>query len=226
MTLPLKTAKARSFPTQSSMLRGNGITPEQEETNGHRSTGQTIYSLCDRCAGRDLDPVSEQGQHSPSCLFVVVRRRILSCRFIPASRREPVVFDKEGFVTLGCNIHDWMIAYVAVLGTPYFRVTGGDGHVRAKERPGRDNTLLRSGNRRSKARRRTFAQHVDVAGVIPKQLALYSGSEAGLSGASARPAFDRRISLKFRFRSFQKPAPLFRSLRSLTLSAKCDLSPR
>jgi len=33
---------------------------------------------------------------------------------------EPVVFDKVGFVTLGCNIHDWMIAYIAVLPTPYF----------------------------------------------------------------------------------------------------------
>ena len=40
---------------------------------------------------------------------------------------QPVVFDKVGFVTLGCNIHDWMIAYVAVLPTPYFQVTGNDG---------------------------------------------------------------------------------------------------
>ena len=48
---------------------------------------------------------------------------------------EPVVFDKEGFVTLGCNIHDWMIAYVAVLPTPYFQVTGQDGHVALKNLP-------------------------------------------------------------------------------------------
>jgi plastocyanin len=40
---------------------------------------------------------------------------------------EPVVFDKVGFVTLGCNIHDWMVAYVAVLPTPYFEVTRADG---------------------------------------------------------------------------------------------------
>jgi plastocyanin len=48
---------------------------------------------------------------------------------------EPIVFDKEGFVTLGCNIHDWMIAYVAVLPTPYFQVTGRDGHVALKNLP-------------------------------------------------------------------------------------------
>jgi plastocyanin len=45
---------------------------------------------------------------------------------IPA---EPVTFDKEGFVTLGCNIHDWMVAYIAVLPTPYFQVTGKDGRA-------------------------------------------------------------------------------------------------
>jgi len=51
---------------------------------------------------------------------------------VPAA---PVLFDKEGFVTLGCNIHDWMVAYVAVLATPYFRVTGSDGHVTLKDLP-------------------------------------------------------------------------------------------
>jgi plastocyanin len=49
---------------------------------------------------------------------------------IPA---RPVLFDKIGFVTLGCNIHDWMIAYVAVLPTPFFQVTGNDGRVMLKE---------------------------------------------------------------------------------------------
>ena len=45
---------------------------------------------------------------------------------------KPVVFDQVGFVTLGCNIHDWMIAYVAVLATPHFQVTGQDGRASLK----------------------------------------------------------------------------------------------
>jgi len=48
---------------------------------------------------------------------------------------QPVVFDKVGFVTLGCNIHDWMIAYVAVLSTPFFQVTGNDGRAVLKDLP-------------------------------------------------------------------------------------------
>jgi len=41
--------------------------------------------------------------------------------------KETIVFDKPGIVTLGCNIHDWMVAYVVVLATPYFAKTGTDG---------------------------------------------------------------------------------------------------
>src|SRR5438034_5369794 len=40
---------------------------------------------------------------------------------------EPAVFDKVCFITLACHIHDWMIAYVAVLPTQYFQVTSQDG---------------------------------------------------------------------------------------------------
>lgn len=48
---------------------------------------------------------------------------------------EPVIFDKAGFVTLGCNIHDWMVAYVAVLTTPYFQITGSQGHALLRDLP-------------------------------------------------------------------------------------------
>lgn len=40
---------------------------------------------------------------------------------------ETEVFDKVGIVTLGCNIHDWMVAYVIVLPTPWFKKTGPEG---------------------------------------------------------------------------------------------------
>lgn len=42
----------------------------------------------------------------------------------------PVVFDKPGLVALGCNVHDWMVAYVLVVDTPYFAKTGADGRAR------------------------------------------------------------------------------------------------
>lgn len=85
---------------------------------------------------------------------------------IPA---EPVVFDREGFVTLGCNIHDWMIAYVAVLGTPYFRVTGGDGRVQLKNLPAGHYTV-QAWQPSLKGAPETFAQPVEVAESGTKEL--------------------------------------------------------
>ena len=38
-----------------------------------------------------------------------------------------ILFDRPGPVTLGCNIHDWMVAYIYVLATPYYAKTGADG---------------------------------------------------------------------------------------------------
>ena len=38
-------------------------------------------------------------------------------------------FDRPGEVVLGCNIHDWMKAYVFVVDTPYFAVTDGAGEA-------------------------------------------------------------------------------------------------
>ena len=42
---------------------------------------------------------------------------------------QPIIFDKPGEVALGCNIHDWMEAYVLVVNTPYFAKTGSDGRA-------------------------------------------------------------------------------------------------
>jgi plastocyanin len=47
----------------------------------------------------------------------------------------PVVFDKPGVVVLGCNIHDWMVAYVYVSETPYFTKTEAAGTAAIDDMP-------------------------------------------------------------------------------------------
>ena len=66
-----------------------------------------------------------------------VRHQVYS--FSPAKRFElplysgkpaaPVVFATPGVVELGCNIHDWMLAYVVVVDTPYFAMANAQGRV-------------------------------------------------------------------------------------------------
>ncbi|MSU65655.1 MAG: hypothetical protein EXS38_06055 [Opitutus sp.] len=52
--------------------------------------------------------------------------------------REPIVFDRPGIVAIGCNIHDWMLAYVVVLETPWFAKSAADGTAKiANAPPGR-----------------------------------------------------------------------------------------
>ena len=82
---------------------------------------------------------------------------------------EPVVFDKVGFVTLGCNIHDWMIAYVAVLPTPYFQITGKDGRAQLKNLEAAQYTV-EIWQPLLKGAPENFAQKVDLTGSAARQL--------------------------------------------------------
>jgi len=44
-----------------------------------------------------------------------------------------ILFDKPGVITIGCNIHDWMIAYVLVVATPHFAKVDAAGNVRLRD---------------------------------------------------------------------------------------------
>ena len=76
---------------------------------------------------------------------------------------EPVVFDKEGVVTLGCNIHDWMLAYVAVVGTPDFQITRDDGRATLRNLPA-GSYRVEVWQPRMRASPEKLAQTVDVGG--------------------------------------------------------------
>jgi plastocyanin len=43
---------------------------------------------------------------------------------------QQVRFDKPGLITLGCNIHDWMLGFVLVLDSPWFAQTDAQGLAR------------------------------------------------------------------------------------------------
>lgn len=45
------------------------------------------------------------------------------------------VFDRPGVVTLGCNIHDWMIGYILVVPTAYFGKADAQGMARLRDLP-------------------------------------------------------------------------------------------
>lgn len=53
-----------------------------------------------------------------------------------------VTFDKPGAVSLGCNIHDTMIAFIYVTDTPFAAKSGADGVAVVQDAPAGAATLL------------------------------------------------------------------------------------
>ncbi|WP_440106767.1 methylamine utilization protein [Acidovorax sp. BL-A-41-H1] len=110
----------------------------------------------------DAEIVQEGRQFVPAVLVVPtgtavmfpnrdkVRHHVYS--FSPAKKFElklyagtpssPVVFDQQGVVTLGCNIHDRMVGWVVVVDTPYFgRSAAGTGKLQIDNVPAGRYTL-------------------------------------------------------------------------------------
>jgi plastocyanin len=50
---------------------------------------------------------------------------------------ESIVFDIAGLVTIGCNIHDWMISHLVVVPTPWFAQSDAQGSVKITAPAGR-----------------------------------------------------------------------------------------
>lgn len=77
-------------------------------------------------------PNSDQVRHHVYSFSPAKKFELRLYKSIPA---EPVVFDKAGIATLGCNIHDWMLGYVVVVDTPYFAKTDDSGRLKIDEVP-------------------------------------------------------------------------------------------
>jgi plastocyanin len=63
---------------------------------------------------------------------------------LPLSEQEltvPILFDMPGIITVGCNIHDWMVAYINVVDTPYYALTDDDGKAVIEAMPTNEYTL-------------------------------------------------------------------------------------
>lgn len=48
---------------------------------------------------------------------------------------QEVRFDQAGLVTLGCNIHDWMLGFILVLDSPWFAQTDTEGRAQLDYQP-------------------------------------------------------------------------------------------
>ena len=102
--------------------------------------------------GRQFNPlvtVVQTGTDIKFPNFDSVRHQVYS--FSPAKTFElklysgvpssPVKFDRAGTVVLGCNIHDFMLAFIQVVDTPYFAKTNKLGKATLHDLPNGNYTL-------------------------------------------------------------------------------------
>ncbi len=98
----------------------------------------------------------------------------------------PVTFDRAGVVTLGCNIHDQMRAYVFVVEAQYFGRTDAAGRWSAPDvEPGE--YQLEIWHPRSRVQRAVVEQRVTV-GAAGAQLVIRAGAALKLRSESQVPA--------------------------------------
>ena len=55
---------------------------------------------------------------------------------------KPVLFDQPGYVVMGCNIHDNMIAHMLVVDTPYFAISDARGVAQIVDVPPGEYSLI------------------------------------------------------------------------------------
>jgi plastocyanin len=79
-------------------------------------------------------PNSDRIRHQ---VYSLSPARSFNLKLYAGSAAPPVTFGQAGLVVLGCNIHDSMVGFVAVVDTPYFGRTGPDGRVRIEAPAGR-----------------------------------------------------------------------------------------
>lgn len=116
-------------------------------------------------------PNSDDVRHS---VYSFSPSKTFTLKLYSGTPAEPVVFDKPGLVTLGCNIHDTMLAYVKVVDTPYFGKSSADGRIRMASVP--------------QGRYQLMLWHPWLDGAEPAQpLLIDSGNAAAKLALSLRP---------------------------------------
>jgi plastocyanin len=63
--------------------------------------------------------------------------KVFTLKLYAGTASAPVSFDKPGLVVLGCNIHDYMVGFVAVVDSPYFAKLSASGSTVLNLPPGR-----------------------------------------------------------------------------------------
>lgn len=90
--------------------------------------------------------------------------KVIDIKLYSGTPAEPVVFDKPGVATLGCNIHDRMSAHVIVVDTPTFALTDAKGQATFDLPPGEHRVKAWHADQKSPSQLQSLKLDVPAAG--------------------------------------------------------------
>ena len=120
MTTTLSRLATLAFATLPLSAIAVPVTVQVRGPNGEPLAGAAVAVEVKGRAGKTSTAKAEMGQRDR--------------QFFPGD--EPIVFDKPGVATLGCNIHDRMSAHIIVVDTPTFARTDDKGQASFDLPPG------------------------------------------------------------------------------------------
>lgn len=145
---PLSGAVVELKPMDSSGQSQSDTLAVQEEPNTSRDIGShEVPAIMDQ-VDRRFEPyilVVQEGDyvHFPNSdsikhhVYSFSAAKSFQLRLYRDKSPEPLQFDEGGIVPLGCNIHDWMIAYIYVAQSSWVGQTQEDGAIRFDAPTGR-----------------------------------------------------------------------------------------
>ena len=74
-------------------------------------------------------------------VYFFAKAKTFELKLYDSSEAETMIFDREGIIPLGCNIHDNVLSYVYVIGTPHFAQTDDSGKSALEDLPAGECTV-------------------------------------------------------------------------------------
>lgn len=125
---PLRDAVVIAEPVQGSPAPRPGLKAVMDQRNLMFVPGALVVQT-----GTAVDfPNSDQVRHQ---VYSFSSAKTFQLALYAGKAHAPVLFDKPGLVTLGCNIHDSMLGYIYVTDSPWYGRTGADGTLQLHDLP-------------------------------------------------------------------------------------------
>jgi plastocyanin len=139
VSVVVKDAKGEAVPDAVIALYALDGTPATEPTAGpveivQKDQEYSPFVTVVRVGTEVVFPNQDDIQHH---IYSLSKAKRFEKPLYAPGAHESVIFDQPGIVTLGCNIHDWMVAYVVVLPTPHFAKTDARGAAQLRVPAGR-----------------------------------------------------------------------------------------